>query len=49
MPGSFPLGVVIRGVRTIDVMHDLGQIPGRRLHQQMIVIVHQTIGVNDAV
>jgi hypothetical protein len=28
-------------------MHDLGVIAGRRLQQQMIVIVHQTIDVND--
>jgi hypothetical protein len=34
-------------MRAIGVMHDPGETPGRGLQLQMIVVVHQAIGVND--
>ena len=47
MAVSRPFDIEVGRVSAVDMMHDLGKIAGRRFEQQVIMVVHQTKGVND--
>jgi len=48
MAASPPLDIEVGVVGAADMVHNLGKIAGRRFEQQVIVVVHQTKGVNDS-
>jgi len=43
----FSLDVEIRGVRAVDVPHDLGQVGVRGLDEEVVVVFHQAVGVKN--
>lgn len=43
----FSLDVEVRGVRAVDVPHDLGQVGVRGLDEEVIVVAHQAVSVED--
>ena len=47
MAAPCPFDIKIGGISAVDMVHDLGKIAGRRIQQQVIMVVHQTIGVDD--
>jgi hypothetical protein len=47
MAASRPLDIEVSRVGAVDIVHDLGKIADRRFELQVIMVVHQTIGVND--
>ena len=47
MPGPLPLDVEVGGVRAVYVPHDLRQVPFGRFQQQVIVVAHQAIRMDD--
>ena len=46
---SFPKTVSVSSNISCNVPHDLGQIPGRRFNQKMIMVVHKTECVNNGI
>ena len=46
MPASCPLDIKIRGIGTVDMVHDLRKVAGGSFKQQEVVIVHQAKCVN---
>lgn len=49
MPGSFTFHIKIGCIGPIDMPHDLREVAGRGFDQQMIMIVHETIGVYEGI
>lgn len=47
MTAALSFDIVIGGICTVDMVHDLRQIPARSLQQEMIMIVHQAVSVNE--
>lgn len=45
MPGALTLYIVIHGIRRVELLHDLREIRMRRFKQQMIMVAHQTPGI----
>jgi hypothetical protein len=43
--GSFVFPVKPLGIDAVDLSHAPGEIPLRRLHEKMIVVVHETVGM----
>jgi len=49
MTDPFPLHIVVAGVGAVDMVKDLGQIGTGSFQKNMIMVVHQTIGMDDGI
>ena len=49
MSGSITLDIKIGRIRAVDMAHNLRQITRRRLKQQVIMGIHQTVRVNASI
>ena len=49
MIGMFPPDIEVAGVGAVDVVKDLGQIGTGCFQKNMIMIVHQTISMDDGI
>jgi hypothetical protein len=47
MSGPFPFDVEVGRVRAVDVLHYLGKVALRRFQQQMIMVAHQAVCMNN--
>ena len=47
MTGSFSFQIKINRISAIDVMHDLRQVSGGCLKQNMIMVIHKAVTMND--
>jgi len=44
---TVPLGVNVIGVCSVDVMEDLREVAPGGLQQEMVMVVHETVGMDD--
>jgi hypothetical protein len=49
MTGPCAFHIEVGGIWTVNMPHDLEQIPVRRFNQQMIMVVHKTEYVNNGI
>jgi hypothetical protein len=49
MTGPCAFHIEVSCICTVNMPHDLGQIPARRFNQQMIMVVHKTECVNNGI
>ena len=47
VPGSFALGIEVHGIGAVDMLHNFGQISQGGFNQQMVVIVHQAVNMDN--
>ncbi len=48
MPRAFSLDIEVGRVSTVDVTHDPGEVAKRGFDQQMVMVAHQTVGMNNS-
>jgi hypothetical protein len=49
MTGPIPLHIEISRIGTIDVVKNLGEIGTRGFQKEVVMVVHQAVGINDRI